>query len=307
MTTSLCSPLAALLPARVQDVEARCEAILPDVVKVTRALKSVPCDAWTCARWMPRCLLGLTNPASGQPRAIDHPSTIAIYATKCPINPGSDPPHLLSCALTMTSRLVSSSTYLSVRQQLKLPAQRAFARPRYLNTVSAPPPKRRLVRALALATTAALAGTVGYALAQESQSDHRSSYRRRAADLPNNYGSDEDFRRGIAELRAHFTEPGTFSTDPDALHAHGFSLNSYHDGAPHSVVVFPQSTDDVVWVMKVATRYKIPVIPYSGGTSLEGNFSGVSQNFTHTVLNTTPRGNRSYSTREGEYALICPK
>jgi len=51
-------------------------------------------------------------------------------------------------------------------------------------------------------------------------------------------------------------------------------MNSYHDGAPHSVVVFPQSTDDVVWVMKVATRYKIPVIPYSGGTSLEGNFSG---------------------------------
>ncbi|KAF8599623.1 hypothetical protein BDV93DRAFT_526004 [Ceratobasidium sp. AG-I] len=173
----------------------------------------------------------------------------------------------------MNSRLVSSSTYSSVRQQLRLPAQRAIPRPRYINTVSAPAPKRRLARALALAATAALAGTVGYTIAQESRSDHRSSYRRRSAELPNNYGSDEDFRRGIAELRAHFTEPGTFTTDPDALHAHGFSLNSYHDGAPHSVVVYPQSTDDVVWVMKVATRYKIPVVPYSGGTSLEGNFS----------------------------------
>lgn len=207
----------------------------------------------------------------------------------------------------MNSRLVPSSTYSSIRQQLRLPAQRTIARPRCINTVSAPPPKRRLARALALATTAALAGTIGYSLAQESHSDYRSSYRRRTAELPNKYGSDEDFRRGIAELRAHFTEPGTFTTDLDALHDHGFSLNSYHDGAPHSVVVYPQNTDDVVWVMKVATRYKIPVIPYSGGTSLEGNFSGVSQAPTPNILDRAPMGKNLSSTHEGEYASICPR
>lgn len=163
-----------------------------------------------------------------------------------------------------------------MHRQLRLPAQRIFTPSRNLATAHSAPPKRRLARALLLVATAAVAGSIGYGLAGGSAHDHRSSYRRQITELPNKYGSDEDFRRGIAELRAHFTEPGTFSTEPDTLHEHGFSLNSYHDGAPHSVVVYPQSTDDVVLIMKVATRYRIPVTPYSGGTSLEGNFRGVS-------------------------------
>ena len=43
----------------------------------------------------------------------------------------------------------------------------------------------------------------------------------------------------------------------------------------HSVIVFPQSTEDVVKVVKIATKYRMPVIPYSGATSLEGHFRGV--------------------------------
>lgn len=43
----------------------------------------------------------------------------------------------------------------------------------------------------------------------------------------------------------------------------------------HSVVIFPQSTEDVVKVVKIATKYRMPVIPYSGATSLEGHFRGV--------------------------------
>ncbi|KAG8709238.1 hypothetical protein FRC09_000785 [Ceratobasidium sp. 395] len=191
-----------------------------------------------------------------------------------------------------------------MHRQLRLPTQRIFTKSRTVATsAQSVPPKRRLARTLVLAATAGLAGTVGYNLAiQISQYDYRSSYQRRITDLPDKYGSEEDFRRGIAELRAHFTEPGTFTTDPEALHEHGFSLNSYHDGAPHSVVVYPQSTDDVVWVMKVASRYKMPVIPYSGGTSLEGNFSG------------HPRGgicvdmsemNKIISINEADSDLVC--
>ncbi|KAG9096080.1 hypothetical protein FRC06_009061, partial [Ceratobasidium sp. 370] len=201
----------------------------------------------------------------------------------------------------MSSRLIPS-TACSMHRQLRLPVQRLFTGSRAFGTSHAPP-KRRLARTLALVTTAALAGTVGYALAtQTSQHDHRSSYQRRTTDLPDKYGSDEDFRRGIAELRAHFTEPGTFTTDPAALYEHGFSLNSHHDGTPHSVIVYPQNTDDVVWVMKVASRYRIPVIPYSGGTSLEGNFSG------------HPRGgicvdmsemNKIISINEADSDLVC--
>jgi hypothetical protein len=46
-------------------------------------------------------------------------------------------------------------------------------------------------------------------------------------------------------------------------------------GCPHSVVVYPDSTEDVVKIVNVARKYRMPIIPYSGGTSLEGHFAGV--------------------------------
>jgi FAD/FMN-containing dehydrogenase len=46
----------------------------------------------------------------------------------------------------------------------------------------------------------------------------------------------------------------------------------------HSVVVFPKSTEDVAKIVKIADKWKMPIIPYSGGTSLEGQTRGVSIN-----------------------------
>jgi D-lactate dehydrogenase (cytochrome) len=43
----------------------------------------------------------------------------------------------------------------------------------------------------------------------------------------------------------------------------------------HDVVVFPRSTEDVVKIVKVAIKYRMPITPYSGGTSLEGHTRGV--------------------------------
>jgi D-lactate dehydrogenase (cytochrome) len=43
------------------------------------------------------------------------------------------------------------------------------------------------------------------------------------------------------------------------------------------VVVYPDSTEDVVKVVKVANKYRMPITPYSGGTSLEGHFRAVSE------------------------------
>ncbi len=48
------------------------------------------------------------------------------------------------------------------------------------------------------------------------------------------------------------------------------------EGSPHSVVVHAQSTADVVEVVKLANKHRVPIVAYSGGTSLEGNLSGVS-------------------------------
>ncbi|KAH9951455.1 FAD-linked oxidase-like protein [Amylocystis lapponica] len=87
--------------------------------------------------------------------------------------------------------------------------------------------------------------------------------------LNSQYGSLADFQQAIAELREIFPAEDTVSTDPDDLHVHGSSENDYH---PAFCCVLPQSTEDVVKIVKVANKYKMPITPYSGGTSLEGHF-----------------------------------
>ena len=46
-------------------------------------------------------------------------------------------------------------------------------------------------------------------------------------------------------------------------------------GIDHTVVVYPETTDDVVKIVKIANKYRMPVVPYSGATSLEGQYRGV--------------------------------
>jgi D-lactate dehydrogenase (cytochrome) len=60
----------------------------------------------------------------------------------------------------------------------------------------------------------------------------------------------------------------------NALKTYGSSENSYHPTLPHAVIVRPSSTLDVVTVVKIARKYRVPITPYSGATSLEGQFSG---------------------------------
>ncbi|KAF8990475.1 FAD-linked oxidase-like protein [Cyathus striatus] len=87
------------------------------------------------------------------------------------------------------------------------------------------------------------------------------------------YGTPQDFNQAIAELRTLFAEEDV-STDVEELHSHGFSENDYHPGTPHTVIVYPHSTEDVVKIVNVARKYRMPVTPYSGATSLEGHYGG---------------------------------
>ena len=111
------------------------------------------------------------------------------------------------------------------------------------------------------------------------------------------YGTPEDFKRAIKELQDSFEE-NMVSTEHSNLFTHGFSPNVMHEGewyphlthfraltrtgAPkntgvaHSVVVYPFSTEDVVRIVRIANKYRMPIVPYAGGTSLEGHFIGVS-------------------------------
>lgn len=50
-------------------------------------------------------------------------------------------------------------------------------------------------------------------------------------------------------------------------------------------VAYPRSTEQVSAIARVCSKYRVPMIPYSGGTSLEGNFSapfgGISVDFAY--------------------------
>src|ERR1700761_3639838 len=91
--------------------------------------------------------------------------------------------------------------------------------------------------------------------------------------------------KAIQELRQKLGEDA-ISTDDDDLHRHGYSeWSSININTLPVAVAYPQSTEDVQEIAKCCSKHKIPMIPYSGGSSLEANFSapfgGVSIDFVH--------------------------
>ncbi|KAK2467017.1 hypothetical protein APHAL10511_001275 [Amanita phalloides] len=99
-------------------------------------------------------------------------------------------------------------------------------------------------------------------------------FRQQKQSNQHHYASPQELSQAIQELRNAFPLPNAVVTDPKALEAYGSSENSYHPSSPHSVVVRPKNTDDVVSIVNIARKYRVPVVPYSGATSLEGHFSG---------------------------------
>ncbi|KAL0961345.1 hypothetical protein HGRIS_006301 [Hohenbuehelia grisea] len=118
----------------------------------------------------------------------------------------------------------------------------------------------------------------------------------------NTYGSPDDLKSAIIELRKVFSDPSAVSTDPEDLHDHGFSENDYHPGALHSVIVWPQSTGDVVQIVQLSKKYRIPIIPYSGGTSLEGHIRGHA---TGGICVDMSRMDRILEIHEADSDLVC--
>ncbi|KAK1223216.1 D-lactate ferricytochrome c oxidoreductase [Marasmius sp. AFHP31] len=89
------------------------------------------------------------------------------------------------------------------------------------------------------------------------------------------YATPREIKVAVEKLQAAFPEEGRVSTDSEVLKQHGASENSYHPASPHSVVVFPLTTEDVVKIVKIATDCVMPMVVYSGATSLEGHYSGI--------------------------------
>ena len=64
------------------------------------------------------------------------------------------------------------------------------------------------------------------------------------------------------------------TTNPTQIehHSHG---ESWHQAGPPDVVVFPISTDEVSAVVRMASRYRAPIVPFGVGSSLEGHVNAI--------------------------------
>jgi D-lactate dehydrogenase (cytochrome) len=75
-----------------------------------------------------------------------------------------------------------------------------------------------------------------------------------------------------ADLRAVLGERVSTGASQREHHSHG---ESWHTPALPDVVVFPETTDEVAAVVRVAAAHRAPVIPFGAGSSLEGHVSAV--------------------------------
>lgn len=76
------------------------------------------------------------------------------------------------------------------------------------------------------------------------------------------------------------------STDDEDLKMHGFSeWSSVQLDRLPIAVVYPRNTEQVSIIARICHQWKVPIILYSGGSSLEGHtaapFGGVSIDFVH--------------------------
>ncbi|KAJ6264217.1 hypothetical protein Dda_0360 [Drechslerella dactyloides] len=99
------------------------------------------------------------------------------------------------------------------------------------------------------------------------------------------YGSSKDMQNAIHEIRNTLGEE-SISTDDEDLLLHGYSEWSTTNVERLPVAVaYPKNTEEVSRIAKTCHKYRVPMIPFSGGSSLEGNFSapygGVSIDFSY--------------------------
>ncbi|KAI1436917.1 hypothetical protein GGR50DRAFT_692641 [Xylaria sp. CBS 124048] len=146
-------------------------------------------------------------------------------------------------------------------------------------------------------TLATTAGILGFTIASLTLSNstpypHTASLFNPTTPTPK-YASLPQMQQALDEIRHVITlgEPSAsdtdiISTDTEDLLRHGYSewstVNT--DNLPVAVA-YPRSTEQVSLIARICHKYRIPIIGYSGGTSLEGHFSapygGISVDFAY--------------------------
>ncbi|KAK1215299.1 D-lactate ferricytochrome c oxidoreductase [Marasmius sp. AFHP31] len=176
-----------------------------------------------------------------------------------------------------------------------------FPRSRFASTVSSA--KKSLPSSTwILIGSTITSGALGYAIASNNRS-HTDQAIKESEPQVGKYGTADDFVKAVGELRETLSDSSdAVSTDPEDLRIHGFSENDYHPGSSHTVVVYPLSTEDVVKIVKIATKYRMPITPYSGATSLEGHFRADSAGG---ICVDVSRMNKILELHEADSDLVC--
>jgi D-lactate dehydrogenase (cytochrome) len=72
--------------------------------------------------------------------------------------------------------------------------------------------------------------------------------------------------QALQEIRS-VTSEETISTDDDDLKRHGYSeWATYNIERLPIAVAYPKSTEEVSKIAKICHKYRVPMIPYSGGS-----------------------------------------
>ena len=74
----------------------------------------------------------------------------------------------------------------------------------------------------------------------------------------------------LAELKRVLPED-RIATDGDAVERHGTAIFTYHASRSPDAVVFPQSRDEVVEILRFANERGVPIVPFGEGSSLEAH------------------------------------
>jgi D-lactate dehydrogenase (cytochrome) len=74
----------------------------------------------------------------------------------------------------------------------------------------------------------------------------------------------------LAELGTVLPEDRIVSTGDD-LKRHGGGVFTYHAPVPPDAVVYPESREEVVRVLRFANEHRVPIVPFGQGSSLEAH------------------------------------
>ncbi|KAF5022155.1 hypothetical protein F66182_5805 [Fusarium sp. NRRL 66182] len=129
------------------------------------------------------------------------------------------------------------------------------------------------------------AGALGWGLASfRGDNDTKGSFWDRST--ASHYATLSEMEKAVKQIENETGVEGIISTDPEDLLAHGYSeWSTVNPDTLPVAVAYPRTTEQVSAIARICHENRIPIIPYSGGSSLEGNFSapygGVSVDFAY--------------------------